>query len=197
MFILLNGWTLTLRKIVERKPFLPNQGVDMCILMRRIWLSPLIVKSIKIIARINVCLIWQINFDSLENSGKKCFSCQTKASISCMPIRRTWLWCSITKRMKIFTRIHVHPIWWTNFDYMENGGKKCFSCQTKASISCMLMRRTWLWCSIMKRAKIFTRIHVQPIWWMNFDSMENNGKKWFFCHTKASILCIPLGGTWL
>ena len=31
-----------------------------------------------------------------------------------------------------------------NFDYKENDGKKCFSCQTKASISCIWIRWTWL-----------------------------------------------------
>ena len=33
-----------------------------------------------------------------------------------------------------------------NFNYEENSAKKSFSCQTKASISCIRMRWTWLEC---------------------------------------------------
>ena len=48
----------------------------------------------------------------------------------------------ITKRMEIVMSIQVCLISWMNFDYKENGGKKSFSCKSKASISCNPMRRT-------------------------------------------------------
>ena len=88
-------------------------------------------KKLEIIVRIKVCLIWWTSFDSRENGGKKSFSYQTKASISHIPIKRTWLWCPITKKLKIITRIQVYLISWMNFDHKENGGKKSFSCKSK------------------------------------------------------------------
>ena len=69
-----------------------------------------------------------------------------------------------------------------NFDTEENGGKKCFSCKTKASMSCILVRRMCLWCQI---------IHVCLFWQTIFHSKEN-GKKSFSYETKACMLCIPM-----
>ena len=46
-------------------------------------------KKMEIIMSIQVCLISQMNFDYKENGGKKSFSCKSKASILCIPMRRT------------------------------------------------------------------------------------------------------------
>ena len=40
-------------------------------------------KRMKNIMRIQVCLIWKMNFDYMLNGGEKSFSCQAKAPISC------------------------------------------------------------------------------------------------------------------
>ena len=42
----------------------------------------------------------------------------------------------ITIRMEIIMSIEVCPISWVNINFMENGGKKSFSCKSKALISC-------------------------------------------------------------
>ena len=130
----------------KRKLILPNQGSNiMCPNEENVIVVPNHKKK-EIIMRIHFYLIWWMNLDSIKNGGNKTFSCQTKASISYILIRRIWLYCLIIKRLEIGIRIQVCLIWWTNFDCKENSGNESFSCQTKASISCVLMWRTWLYC---------------------------------------------------
>ena len=50
-----------------------------------------ITKGIEIITGIQVCLISSMNINRRENGGMKCFSCQSKASISCFPMWKTRL----------------------------------------------------------------------------------------------------------
>ena len=50
----------------------------------------------------------------------------------------------ITKRMEIITSIRVFPFSRTNISYKENGIKKGFSCKSKVLISCMPIWRIWL-----------------------------------------------------
>ena len=83
---------------------------------------------------------------------------------------------------------------WKNFDSKDNGKKESISFETKALVSCILIRRTCLWWPITKKWKIIMSIHVCFIWWMNFDSKENGVKKSFSWEIKASMLCIP---TWI
>ena len=42
----------------------------------------------------------------------------------------------ITKGMEIIMSIQVCLISWTNINFKENGGKKSFSCKSKASMLC-------------------------------------------------------------
>ena len=46
-------------------------------------------KKIEIIVSIQDFLISQMNFEYTKNGGKKSYSFKSKASISCIPIRRT------------------------------------------------------------------------------------------------------------
>ena len=46
-------------------------------------------KRMGIIISIQVCLISLMNFDYQKNGGKKSISCKSKASILCIPMRRT------------------------------------------------------------------------------------------------------------
>ena len=57
-------------------------------------------------------------------------------------MRRTWLWCPITKRVEIVMRIKVYVVSGMNINYKENGRKKNISCKSKASRSYILMWRT-------------------------------------------------------
>ena len=52
------------------------------------------------------------------------------------------------------------------------------------------MRRTCLWCPIMKRKKIIIWIYVYPNWKTNFNT-KYNYKRSFSNETKASISFIP------
>ena len=81
--------------------------------------------------RIQVCPIRWTSFNSKENSGNKSFSCKTKASKPCIPMRRMCLLCSITIRMEIIMRIQIWPIWGMKFNSKENGGKKTFHAKPK------------------------------------------------------------------
>ena len=74
--------------MVEKKAFLANHinivypnEVNMIVVPNN--------KRAKIIMGIYVCLISWINSDYKENDGRKSFSCISKASISCIPMRRT------------------------------------------------------------------------------------------------------------
>ena len=131
-----------------------------CIQVRRTCLQFPIMKRMEILMRIQVCPILWTNFDSKENGGDKSFYCKTKASKPCIPMRRMRLWCPITKRVRIITRIQVCPIQGKNFDSKENGGKKIISCKTKALKSCIQSRKTCLQGLITKRKKIITRIQL-------------------------------------
>ena len=64
-------------------------------------------KKMEIITSIQACLISWMNTNYKENGGKKSFSCQTKESISCIPIKRTCLWWQITKEAETIIGIHV------------------------------------------------------------------------------------------
>ena len=77
--------------------------------------------------------------------------------------------------------IQVYRNWNTNLN-SKIGNKRSFSYETKASISLILMRRTCLWCPIMKKKVIIMWIHVYPNWNTNFS---------FSYDTKASISLIP------
>ena len=47
----------------------------------------------------------------------------------------------ITKRKKIVMSIQVCLISWVNINFKESGGKKSFSCESKALKSCIPMRQ--------------------------------------------------------
>ena len=88
-----------------------------------------------------------------KNGKKRCFCYETKGSISSIPVRRMRLWCLIMKRKEIILWIHVCPNRPKSIA-SKNGGKICFSNETKASISFIPMRRICLWCPIIKRKEI-------------------------------------------
>ena len=72
-----------------------------------------------------------MNFDSKENGGKKSISYEHKASISCIIMWRSCLWCPITKKMEIIMRIHVHLTQWMNTDFKEMEERKAFYVKSK------------------------------------------------------------------
>ena len=71
--------------------------------------------------------------------------------------------------------IHVYPNGKMNSN-SKNGNKRCSSCETKASISLIRMRRTCLWRQVMKRKEIIIWIRVHPNWKMNFNSKYDNNE---------------------
>ena len=130
---------------------------------RRKFLWCLIIKGIKIIIRIHVCLFWQINIDSKENGGEKNFSWETQTSTSCITMRWKYLCSPITKWIEILQEsMFTFFGRWTL--HKENGGKKSFSQETQASISCIPIKRKCLWYPITKRMDTITRIHVHLFW---------------------------------
>ena len=85
-----------------------------------------IKKRMGIIMKIRVLLFWLINFDSMENVGKKSFSYEANVSLSFIPIRRICLLCLIMKRKDIITCIHICHYWQTNFDSKKWWKEKVF-----------------------------------------------------------------------
>ena len=138
----------------------------------RMCLWCLITKRKEFTTWIHVYHNWNTYFNS-RIGNKKSFSYETKASISLIPSRRMCLWFPIMKRKEIIMWIHVYPNWKMNFN-SKNGNKRSFSYQTKASISFIPIRRTCLWCTIMKWNEITIWIHVYPNWKTYFNSKIGN-----------------------
>ena len=128
-----------------------------------------------------------MNIGSKESGKGKSFSCETKAPISCIPMGRTCLWWPIQKLGEIITSIQICLIQRTNFDLKENGGKKSFSYETKAPISCIAKGRTCLWWPILILREIIMSIHVCLFQQTNIGSKEIGKEKSFSCETKAHI----------
>ena len=80
---------------------------------------------------IQVCLILQMTVNYKENGGKKSFSCKSKALVSCIPMRRTWLQCPKIEKMEIIMSIQGWFISRRNINYKENGRKKVFLANPK------------------------------------------------------------------
>ena len=133
---------------------------------------------------------WKMYFNSKIGS-KSGFSYEIKEPILLIQTSRTCLWCPIMKWNEITIWIHVYPNWKTYFN-SKIGNKKGLYYETKASISLIPMRRTCLWCPIMKRKEIVMWIHVYRNWKSNFNSQISN-KTSFSYESKASISLIPLG----
>ena len=49
---------------------------------------------------------------------------------------------SLIKKEGTITNVRVRIVSWIYFDYKKNGGKKSFSCKSKASIVCIPIRKT-------------------------------------------------------
>ena len=120
--------------------------------MGRMRLCCPIRKRKEIIMWIQVYPNWKSNFNS-TNGNKRCFCYETKASISLIPRGRMRSWCPIQKRKEIIMRIRVYPNQLTYIN-SNNGRKRWFHCQTKASISFIPSMEMCLWCPIVKRKKI-------------------------------------------
>ena len=71
-----------------------------------------------------------------------------------------------------------------NFNSTKNGQNKSFSCKTKSSKPCILMKRMCLYYPITKRVEIIMRIQVCPVERMNSDSKESRGTKSISFKTK-------------
>ena len=65
-----------------------------------------------------------------KNGSKRSFSCEIRASISFIPIRRMCLWCPIKKWKEIIVWILVYPNWKMNLN-TKNGRKRSFPMKPK------------------------------------------------------------------
>ena len=104
---------------------------------------------------------WNMNFNS-KKDNRRTFSYDTKASISLIQTRRMSLWCPIMKWNEITIWIYVYPNWKTYFN-SKIGNKRCFSFETKASISLILMRRMCLWFQAWREKGLLCESTFMPI----------------------------------
>ena len=74
--------------------------------------------------------------------------------------------------------------------------KRSFSYETKSSMSFISIRRTSLWCPIMKRKEIIMWIHVCPNWQRNFDSKKWLKEKLFLWNQSINVI-YPKKGQWV
>ena len=133
---------------------------------------------------IHVYSNWKMNFDS-KNGKKICFSFETKASISFIPMKRMCLWYPIMKRIEIILWVRICPNRWTNFN-SKNGRKRSFSYENKASISFILIRRMCLGAQSWKENRLLRESMFIPIDRRTLI-LKNSGKWSFSYETKASI----------
>ena len=127
--------------MVERKLFLQFQIIHMMYPNVDNMIVMPITKGREIIVSIQVCVISWMNFDYKENGGKKLFL-QIQSLNIVYPNVENMIVVPMIKRMEIIMSIHICLIRWMNFGYKENARMKGFSCKSKVSILCILMRRT-------------------------------------------------------
>ena len=148
-----------------------------------------ITKKIETITTIQDCLISRMNVNYKENGGKKSFSCKSRASISCIPMWRTW--SSANNKMNRdyyeypslshFTdELWLLGKWWKEKLFLQIQSIKIIYSYVENMI---VVPR-------IKIMEIITDIQVCLISWMNFDYNENWRKKSFSCKSKVSISCI-------
>ena len=74
-----------------------------------------------------------MNFDYKENGKKKLFL-EIQSINVIYPNEERMIVMPITEGMGFITSIPACLILWMNFDSKENGGKRSYSCKSKASI---------------------------------------------------------------
>ena len=72
---------------------------------------------------------------------RKAFLANPKMNIV-YPNETNMIVVTITKRIEIVTGFQVCLILWMNINFKEKGEKKSFSSKSKATVLCILMRRT-------------------------------------------------------
>ena len=127
--------------MVDRKFFLQIQSNNIMYPKAENMIIVPIRKRREIIMSIQVYLISRMNFDYKENDRNKAFLANPKHNIM-YPNVANMIVVLISNRKGIIMSIQVCHISRMNLDYKENGGKKSFSCKSKASISCIPLWRT-------------------------------------------------------
>ena len=90
---------------------------------------------------IQVCFLLRVNFDHKANGEREAFLANPMHQYHGLNEEKMIV-VPLTKRVEIIMSIQVCLISRLNINYEENGGKKTFSCESKASISYILMRKT-------------------------------------------------------
>ena len=80
-----------LKKVVEKKLLLQIQSINVMYPNEENTNVVPITKGVEIIMSIQVCLTSSMNINFKKNGGKKSFPYKSKASISCILMKRTWL----------------------------------------------------------------------------------------------------------
>ena len=114
-------WTLIIRKMVERKFFLPNQSINIVCPNEMNMIGASITKRMETIKSIQVCLISRWTLVIRKMAERKLFS-QIQSINIMYPNVENKIVTPISKRVEIIISIHVCLISWINFDYKENGG---------------------------------------------------------------------------
>ena len=130
-----------------------------------------------------------------KNNRKRCFSYETKASISFIPMRRISSWCPIMKKKEIIMWICVRPNWHMNFDSKKMFERKAFLIKPKHQCHYPIEENEF----IIPNNKNKWGYYINPCLsqlMMNFDS-KNGGKRSFSYETKVSISFITMRRMWL
>ena len=102
------------------KLFLPNQSISIMYPNKENMIMVPNHKTMKIIIRIQVCLIWWMNFHSMEIMERKDFPAKPKHQYHVSQ------WGANHKKNEDYYENHVCLFWWMNFDSMEIMERKAF-----------------------------------------------------------------------
>ena len=148
-FVSFHRWTLITRKLVERKSFLANPK-------HRYQVSQCEEHDRSAYNKKKWRLVWVPKFVSFprwtlitrKTVKRKAFLANPKDQYRVSQWGENYCSAHDKKNWDYYDcpSLHHFIISWMNFDYKENGGKNSFSCKSKASISCITMRKTWLQC---------------------------------------------------
>ena len=125
------------------KPFLQIQSISIMYPNKGNMIVAPITKTKEIITSIQVCLVSQVNINFKEMVEKQAFLANPKHQNHVS--QKGEHDCSTHNKMNgdyyEYSRFLISRI---NINYKENGGKKSLSSKSKASLSCIPMRRTCL-----------------------------------------------------
>ena len=183
MFILVDRWSLILKKWWEEKFFLWNQSINSFIPRRRIIYDAQSWKERTLLCESTFIPIdrWALILNMLERDF---FLIKTKYQFIYHNKENMFIVPNHEKKRNYYVN-RVYPNWKMNFDSKKWWETK-FLLWNQSINSFIPIRRICLWCPIIKRKEIIMWIRLYLNWQTNFNS-KNKKKRCFSYEIKVPI----------